>query len=190
MLQTASNTNLLNSRRVITRVILLRIRKPNHLRCVKPEATAKRELENPIYRKRGTKLRERRVRNVTVREKSGKLAKRRMGELEGREEGITQLHVGLMRGRACSRRHDLPAKGRERRKEPNGGWQDWIWKFNASNISAAAPALGYSFYQTSRLSGLPILPVSLFISRPRCLLHRISIFDVARIGLVVVIKKW
>lgn len=75
---------------------------------------------------------------------------------------------GWSQGRACSRRHDLPAKGRDERKEPNGGWQDWIWKFNASNISAGTPALGHSLSQTSRLSGCPSCPyLSLYRGRPR-----------------------
>lgn len=53
------------------------------------------------------------------RKKRGKLEGAREGVVEGREEGITQLHVGLKPSRACSRRHDLPAKGRDEGKEPN-----------------------------------------------------------------------
>lgn len=67
---------------------------------------------------------------------------------------------------------DLPAKGTRERAEPVGGKIEYESLMRA--ISAPLPRPSVTrFLRRLELSRLPILPVSLFISWPRCLLRRI-----------------
>lgn len=86
---------------------------------------------------------------------------RKREEDDGGREGHNTITCGVDAGLFV--RRSGTKTGDRGKGGPNGGWQDWIWKFNASNISATAPALGYSLSDVSAIR-VPILAVSLFIS--------------------------
>lgn len=105
--------------------------------------------------------------------KSGKLAKRRAGEMVEEERGSgggRRGHNTITCGAELAL--DLPAKGTGERAEPVGGKIEYESLMRA--ISAPLPRPSATrFLRRLELSRLPILPVSLFISWPRCLLRRI-----------------